>query len=71
VNTPGSHDSGGEYTGESITNTNNFLKSRKNLKPFLGMSNGTRSYMVKKIWGKKSRDTVPLSRRQISTISSL
>ncbi len=30
----------GESTGESITNTNNFLKIRKNSKSFLGMYNG-------------------------------
>ncbi len=53
---------GSEYTGESITNTNNFLKSQKNSKSFLGMSNGTRrSCLMKKTRVKKSRDTVPLN----------
>jgi hypothetical protein len=38
-----------EYTGESITNTNNFLKIRKNFKAFLGMSKGKRrSCLIKK-----------------------
>jgi hypothetical protein len=33
---------GNEYTGESITNSNNSSYFRKNLKSFLGVSNGTR-----------------------------
>jgi hypothetical protein len=64
---------GGEYTGESrlpsskytresITNSNNSLNIQKNLKSFLGWSNGTRrKCLMKKTRVKKSRDTVPLS----------
>jgi hypothetical protein len=61
--TPGeSQFPGGEYTGESITNTNNSLKIRENSKSFLGRSNGTwRSCLMKKTRVKKSRDTVLLS----------
>ncbi len=34
--------SGSEYSGESISNTNNSSNIRKNLKSFLAMSNETR-----------------------------
>jgi hypothetical protein len=54
---------GSEYTGESITNSNYSSNIRKNLKSFLGVSNGTRKKcLMKKTRVKKSRDTVPLSR---------
>jgi hypothetical protein len=40
------------------------LKSQKNSKSFLGMSNGTRrSCLLKKTRVKKSRDTVPLNQK--------
>ncbi len=52
---------GSEYTRESITNTNNSSNIRKNLKSFLGVSNGTRRRcLMKKTRVKKSRDTIPL-----------
>ncbi len=55
----------GEYTGESITNSNNSLNIKKNLKSFLGVSGGTRRIcMIKKTRVKKSRDTVPLTMKQ-------
>jgi hypothetical protein len=42
------------------------LKSQKNLKSFLGMSNGTRrSCLMKKNRVKKSRDTVPLNYKEV------
>jgi hypothetical protein len=53
---------GGEYTGESITNTNNSTNICLDSKSFLGMPIGTRrSCLMKKTGGQKSRDTVPLS----------
>jgi hypothetical protein len=40
---------GDEYTGLSITNSNKSLNLRKNLKSFLGVSNGTRRrFLMKK-----------------------
>ncbi len=53
---------GSEYTGESITNSNNSSNIRTNSKSFLGVSNGTRRRcLMKKTIVKKSRDAVPLS----------
>jgi hypothetical protein len=40
--TPESQLPGDEYTGESITNSNNSSNIQKNLKSFLGVYNGTR-----------------------------
>ncbi len=52
---------GDEYTGELITNSNNSLNIRKNLKSFLGVFNGTRRRcLMKKTRVKKSCDTVPV-----------
>jgi hypothetical protein len=38
---------GSEYIGESITNSNNSLNIQKNLKSFLGVSNGIRRCLMK------------------------
>ncbi len=52
---------GDEYTGESITNSNNSSNIRKISKTFLGVSNGTRRRcLMKKNRVKKSHDTVSL-----------
>jgi hypothetical protein len=52
----------GEYTRESIANTNNSSNIReKNWKSFLDMPNGTRISCLLKKWVKKPHDTVPFS----------
>jgi hypothetical protein len=52
---------GGEYTGELIKNTSNSLSIRKNLKSFLGVSNGTsKSCLMKKKTESKNLMTLSL-----------